>query len=107
MISEKSTQRISKDTLKVLKTFKENDLLESAYSSVEDALSDIEKKRKMEAKKYIWCGYGGKPRLIHLDVCEWHRRENDPECKECISSERIEKILERGNKHGPLTLLCL
>jgi len=38
-----------------------------------------------EEDYFIMCLYKGKPRRCHIEVCKWHRFENDPECKDCKS----------------------
>lgn len=29
------------------------------------------------------CPYMGEPRIIHPEVCKWHRERSDPECSKC------------------------
>lgn len=31
----------------------------------------------------VWCNYKGAGRWVHPAVCEWHIREQDPQCREC------------------------
>jgi len=44
---------------------------------------DKEKPPGPEEDYFIMCPYKGKPRRCHIEVCKWHRFEDDPECKEC------------------------
>jgi len=34
-------------------------------------------------RRRIYCVYTGQLRLVHPEVCQWHRSENDPECRDC------------------------
>jgi hypothetical protein len=36
----------------------------------------------------IVCPYKGEERVVHPDVCKWHRDENDPLCSGCDPSKR-------------------
>ena len=42
----------------------------------------------------VLCPYKGCDRWICWAVCEWHREENDPECKGCRPENRLKKRKE-------------
>ncbi len=60
-----------------------------AFATIATIAHKGEKVKNMNES--VWCPYKGQPRRVSWAACEWHRKENDPECQGCRPERKLQR----------------